>query len=214
MKNEIVGKLRAHLSDPVETESQVVYLLCQVRKLLDMQPRDPKWLALRFHCSWALHIDLSMAGTTREFLTRVDDYVWNRLNTPHRDEKEEIAWEQRAHEMILEFIDLPTFRTKLREVLNIHSLPTTVCDDNKLWFKFLAAYSGVVEDVPLTCSGKGMLKVVDKVTFRKGQAIDIANMPFWMAWEILQTNGQPTMKIDGYTLSRSQGMVHRVRHHK
>src|SRR5690349_80676 len=113
MKNSILEKIRALLSGPVETECQVVYLLCEVRKLLPenskLHANNPQMFALRFHCNWALHINLSRS-TTHQFLAKIDHYISNRLNPPERDEKEEMIWQRQAQEMILEFIDLPTFR--------------------------------------------------------------------------------------------------------
>jgi hypothetical protein len=77
MKSAIVEKLRQHLSAPVDTECKVVYLLCEIRKLLDKKTTDPKLLALRqlftlrLFCNWALHINLSQP-TTMALLEKVD----------------------------------------------------------------------------------------------------------------------------------------------
>lgn len=58
MKDAIVEKLRSELVGQVDTEPKVVYLLCQIRKLLEKEglanaPRD-----LKLFCHWALHVDL------------------------------------------------------------------------------------------------------------------------------------------------------------
>jgi hypothetical protein len=119
MKDAIVEKLRAFLSGSVETECQVVYLLCEVRKLLC----HPSPFALRLHCNWALHINLSFAISTSDFLTRVDDYAWNILSSPERGEEEQISWEKRAQEMLLEFMNLNTLRNELLNFLVAYDLP-------------------------------------------------------------------------------------------
>jgi len=80
MKNAIIEKLRAHLAHPVDSECEVVYLLCEVRKLL--LKKDPDTATLRLHCNWALHVDLEMPATTLAFLRRVDSYVWRAFQTP------------------------------------------------------------------------------------------------------------------------------------
>jgi hypothetical protein len=41
MRNSIVAKLRGLLEDGIDSEYKVVYLLCEVRKLLEKDPPDP-----------------------------------------------------------------------------------------------------------------------------------------------------------------------------
>jgi hypothetical protein len=220
--NAIVEKLRTLLSGgPVETECQAVYLLCEVRKLLDKNPPDPTSFALRLYCHWALHINLSRPGTTSDFLTRVDDFVLHVLGSKERDETE---WEKRAQEMILDFMNLNTFRDGLLHFLASHNLPTALCDDNILWYKFLTVYGGVIDEGSLTCVAsrpkpslgvpKGKLKMVEKVTFLKGPPTDdAAAMPFRMKWEILLTDGA-RLVIDGSTFAKHKGRSQTMRYIK
>src|SRR6266571_5397278 len=74
-EDAIVRKLRTTLARAVDTEAKVVYILAESRKLLDTYPSDPSPIALKIYCHWALHVDLTLPGTTLPFLTRVDEYV-------------------------------------------------------------------------------------------------------------------------------------------
>ena len=56
--NAIVDKLRAAISEPVDSECKVVYILAETRKLLETYPPDPLPFALKLYCHWALHVDL------------------------------------------------------------------------------------------------------------------------------------------------------------
>jgi len=189
VEDAIVRKLREHLSGPVDTECKVIYLLCEIRKLLDKQPPDPPLFALRLYCNWALHVDLSRSRTTRAFLERVDRFVHNQL-TPGTDTKETFAEE---NSLFREFVYLDTFREELSRFLAARDLPTALCAEDKRWFTFLAAYAGVVEDGSLVCEdgGPNELRIVDKVTFTKGpQIIEDSHVPFGITWDILLKDGR------------------------
>jgi len=70
-------------------------------------------------------------------------------------------------------------------------LPTDLCDDDWHWFAFLTAYAGVIEDGSLTCQGPGSLKIVNKVTFTKGQpTMANGHVPFCITWEIQLKDGR------------------------
>jgi hypothetical protein len=148
--NDAIGeKIRKHLSEPVDTEGGVVYLLCEVRKLLDKQRPDPLPFALRLICHWALRVDLSRRSTTMPFLEQVDSDIYDKLNT--RETKETILAE---HRLFREFVYLETFRKGFSHFLGSNNSPTSICDEDALWFGFLAAYASVIEDGSLACQSK------------------------------------------------------------
>jgi hypothetical protein len=74
-ESTIIGKLRVALSDEVDSECKVLYVLAESRKLLETYPPDPDPVALRIYCHWALHVKLDHPKTTIPFLNRVDEYV-------------------------------------------------------------------------------------------------------------------------------------------
>lgn len=60
MKEKIVEKLRAELGKPIVEESQVVYILSRIRKMLeiDRHEHNGKYRKLKFYCDWALHAEI------------------------------------------------------------------------------------------------------------------------------------------------------------
>src|SRR5262245_50672197 len=78
MVKDIISKLREHLSASVNTECRAVYLLAEVRKVIDDEKPRPWPLALWLHCNWALHVDLSQPNTTIDLLRKIDNFVLNR----------------------------------------------------------------------------------------------------------------------------------------
>jgi len=198
MKDAIVEKLREHLAGPVDTECKVVYLLCEVRKLLDNQPPDPVPFALRLYCHWALHVDLSRPLTTMHFLSQVDSYVFDKLNVG--DTNETLLAE---HALFQEFVYLETFRKELSQFLAIHALPTSLCDEDGRWFFFLAAYAGVIEDGSLACESKdpNKLRIVERVTFTESTRKRTGgHLPFDVKWDI-QLKDKRTVEIEVGTQS-------------
>lgn len=79
MKDQLVEKLRAAISEEIVSECQVVYILAECRKLLDKYPPDKLPFALKIYCHWALHVDLTNPGTTGEFMEGVDRFVESAL---------------------------------------------------------------------------------------------------------------------------------------
>jgi hypothetical protein len=93
-----------------------------------------------------------------------------------------------------EFVYLDSFRSQLRDVLAGYNLPSTLCDEDAEWFRFLTAYAGVIEDGELSAIGKPSqnLKAVEKVVFRQGQISGwrASHVPFSLRWDIHLLDGR------------------------
>jgi hypothetical protein len=152
---DIVSKLRDHLSNPVDSECTVVYLLSAVRKLLERDDPGHKHFALWMYCHWALHVDLGSPTTTLHFLEQVDDFVTSNVAglTPNRP-----YGLLDSHRLFREFVYWDAFRNQLTSVLKSYSLPTDLCDNDNTWFSFLCAYAGVIEDGTLSAESKRKIR--------------------------------------------------------
>ena len=169
MTKDIVGKLRNHLAQRIDTECAVVYLLAEVRKLLERDDPQQRHGAVWMHCHWALHVDLHSPKTTLEFLKFVDCWVTNTV----ADLFPRGTWKPlQEHYLFKDFIYLDTFRTQLKTFLACYGLPTQLCDQDDRWFAFLSSYAGVIEDGSLTARGdrNNELGAVKQVTFTKAKS--------------------------------------------
>lgn len=210
MTNAIVAKLKKHLADPVDTECAVVYLLAEVRKLLERHDRQHRQSVVWMYCHWALHVDLGSPQTTLEFLKQVDVWVTNTVaglvpRGPWRFQQEIYLFR--------DFIYLDAFRSQLKFVLASFDLPTDLCDEESKWFEFLSAYAGVVQDGTLTVTGdkNSDLGAVKQVTFKKGRSLPSEHhVDFVIQWDIelkdgrtLRTefNALPTKKMTSHDLT-------------
>jgi hypothetical protein len=205
MKDDIVEKLRAHLSDDVDTECKVVYLLCEIRKL--MEKYGPTPLALRFYCHWALHVDLTHPTTTRPFLTQVDAFAGRVLNGAV-----DLGEDRR---MFAEFL-MDTFQIELRDFLKHYGLSTDLCDDEPRWQQFLGQYSGVIQDGALTCHAKNKsLRHVRNVVFSTQKQLSLAeqDLPFYPLWRINLLDGRVlTLNVKvGPLIAGNRSIVHTTR---
>src|SRR5260370_41071062 len=55
MKGDIKSKLTAELNQSINSERQVVYILVELRKLMEIYHDSKNLNTLRFHCDWAVH---------------------------------------------------------------------------------------------------------------------------------------------------------------
>src|SRR5690349_16093577 len=92
----IIGKLNAILRLGIDSECAVVYVLCEVRKLLELIPTNQRPFALNMYCHWALHVELHGRDTILPFLQRVDTYIDGYLAGP-----EDMFF---SHQMVRDFI--------------------------------------------------------------------------------------------------------------
>src|SRR6185503_7733424 len=75
MKDALLGKLAKELNDSITSERQAVYILVLLRKLIELNghKKDPKYFALNFYCSWAVHTKMSRDGAL-EIVKRFNRY--------------------------------------------------------------------------------------------------------------------------------------------
>ena len=183
--NAIVMKLNGLMAEPVDSECKAVYLLCEVRKLLEHVPPPQRPFALNMYCHWALHVELHGKDTITPFLQQVDDYVHGVLVGP-----EDFGASNR---MVREFLILDTLRSQLRDFFQSSHIRTDLIDDDARWHEFVRHYAGVIEDGSLSIrAGHHGMKHIQQVTFAKGRdAIgEFALLPFDMMWRIALLDGR------------------------
>ena len=204
MTKDIVGKLLKHLSKPIDDEPSVVYLLAEVRKLLARDDPTHSNGALWMYCHWALHVDLTLPGTTMDFLKRVDRWITNTVAhlTPSG------PWEFiEEYHLFRDFIFLDTFRQQLRGFLSNYRLPLSLCDLDEQWYAFLEAYGGVIEDGALSTKSdkKNELEAVKEVMFTKGKSLTADHhVSFIIQWNIALKDGR-TLRTNVETVPMGGG---------
>ncbi|AHB40251.1 TPA: hypothetical protein DHW62_04085 [candidate division WWE3 bacterium] len=59
MQSQILEKLKKELGKDIENESQVVYILSLIRKLLEIEKLKSRYPILNFYCNWTLHSEMT-----------------------------------------------------------------------------------------------------------------------------------------------------------
>lgn len=198
-ENAIVEKLRAKLAGAVNTEAEVVYFLCETRKLMDYRDAGHSPSPLRMFCHWALHVELTGRGTTKPFVQQVDEVVTNLFGGISNHDAF-VA----EHALMTEFASFMTFRIELRNFLVSYGLPVDLCDNDERWFGFLEAYAGVIEDGSLLCE----LTTVERVTFTKTRStLKGSKMSFAPQWVVTLRNSYKGFNKIGIDAEKSDGML-------
>ena len=78
-QSAIVAKLLILLAKGIASEADALYLMVEVRKLLEQQRAKKQYQYLTFHCDWALHATLE--GTTAQTILKLFDAANIHLKT-------------------------------------------------------------------------------------------------------------------------------------
>ena len=138
MKIQIVEKLNKFLStrQNITEEFEVVYIMVEVRKLLDRereQNKTNKDSLVRFHADWVLHTSKDRITTPmREIMQKIDDSI---DTYPKNGD--------------IDFLLLPEFRTELLQLLDEYNLPNKFCKSDSNWLTFMSALTQVLADQPI-----------------------------------------------------------------
>ena len=185
---EITAKLRRALSKLPKNEKEVVWILVEIRKLLDHTGDKTKYFWLRFFCDWACHIKMERKAA-KELMERLDselDVIIGR--TPR-------VGMQRPP-------TLHTFRREFEAFLKEKGLYAGI-DYNRLdWIVFLRYYARVVADCPVVCQANKLKHIDEVVLVPYGKSSDPKALPsghkfkFGIKWS-LKKNG---VEVKSYPL--------------
>ncbi len=143
MEDHLIAKIRRELDCGITTESQAVYLLVELRKLLDRNRENTKpYNSIRLYSDWAVHVSLK-GPQAQEIVKKADAFYPKLMNgSMSEDEKADFA----------RIFSLDTFRDELNQFLQVKKLPLF---SDTGWNAFLACFLSVIEDCPLFCKANG-----------------------------------------------------------
>ena len=145
MEDEIISKLRLTLGKPITEECQVVYIMVEMRKLLDRTQKG--YPLLRFYCNWVVHIDIDKISAAREILEKISE--------EHKNGK--------FADTELEFIKFDHLRVQISQFLNDFDLPKDLAISEEKWRKFKIILANVLVDCPL----KIKVEPIEEFVFKK-----------------------------------------------
>jgi len=174
MREAIIEKLDDHLARGINNEADSVYLLVQIRKLLDHE-NSSRYPQLRFYGNWVAHINLSnKQSALMEYLRRIDDAISAQENN-----------QQNFDGLITDAMSLDRLRDEMTTFFEERNINYQMLEVPQ-WRKFIKLLLGILADTPLVAPKHGQFRSIKEFTFTPGQEkTDIAG------FKILRTNKQP-----------------------
>jgi len=182
---DILKKLRDMLTKGVETEADALYVLTEVRKVLEQQGFKKDYEYLTFHCDWAVHSKLT-GPTAQKVLSCFDRAnIHLRAGIKLRDLPSALRRE------IDRLSKLEYFERELAEFLEKHSLPDLSLKRSDGWTHFLHLYAKIVENCPLVMACNNRTATIERVTlhFESAKEPIEDEMLYRVTWEVLDKNG-------------------------
>ncbi len=185
-EREIIWKLNELLTEGINSESQAMHFVVELRKVLEHQGAKSTYKYLAFHCDWAVHTKLQ--GPTAQSILRYFDAANVHLKTgvelhdlplPLRTEVEGIS-------------KMRFFAKELERFSKDNNLPSLDHTDPDGWPHFLHLYVKIVENCPLVVSAKDCGGSVASLTLRTELARKrIYGETFYkVTWVVQDNNGK------------------------
>ena len=186
MRDQIIEKLQRELAEELVKESQVVYVLVEVRKFLDHSRKSVEptndFRALRMFCDWVVHVSLTGYGKG----TILDDF-----DNAYAERRK---WQdmEKTHDAY----SLKALRDELRQFARTKDLPTGFVDDGVAWGRFLKLYARVVSECPLVYCPRQGPKCIKSATLRIREVPEdalieaLAEVGVQWDWEFLLQGGR------------------------
>jgi hypothetical protein len=166
MKSEIQAKLLRFLNGtlPFTEECQVVYLLVEVRKILDHE-NSSTFPILRFYADWSVH-------RQKDRITPQIRTIMERIRDEIKERQDNRTFVDPTPELI-PFVSMDQLKSEMDEFLQKHSLPETlILRDN--WLAFRNLLAGVLTDQPINDPCVGITNFAYKPAQKGGVTVEIA----------------------------------------
>ena len=166
-QHTIEKKLNRECRERITTERQVVYILAEIRKLLELENAKGRYPALNFYCNWARHSRISTSAEAQRIVgifDRAERFFTQMDNTPAGQQITNPDWDWTNE--LSPVVELQNLKLQFRQFCQLHSITGNLVNDEEEWLRFLDQYAGVIEDVPLISSDTS-LQYVNEVTTRR-----------------------------------------------
>lgn len=177
MKPHLVCKITNELNQEIVAERQAVYILVELRKLLELRglDKDARYRALIFCCDWAVHPALNRESAKQITL------LFDQYEMSYR--KEPVGVSQAGIPELVEFCDHSRFREQFIEACEQNDISALAVRDDRWWRSFLTQFSEVVRDCPIEAKAETTTYVTRvTVSVTDPKSIGIYNRDFAISW--------------------------------
>jgi hypothetical protein len=152
-KPSIIDKLEDHLAFhmPPTEECHVMYLMAEIRKILEHDNSSDKYPALRFYCNWCVHTHLDRPN---RFMKQAAENIELEIQGL-MDAKLPIS----KGKSLSAFLSMQELRRALAQFLGDNCLPTTLTDGDN-WKSFHTLLSDIISEQPILAPSKKIAEFV------------------------------------------------------
>jgi hypothetical protein len=139
MTPEIISKLNEFLDThlPFKEECEAVYLMVEVRKLLDREHKRNHFAQVRFYCDWTVHTSKDRnLSAIRNIMEQLEKSMSNGNPHPTQD--------------AVNFFSLLDLREEMVDLFRRHGLRANLSKDDNHWKHFVDVLIPVLADQPIT----------------------------------------------------------------
>jgi hypothetical protein len=187
-RSAIVAKLNRLLAKGIKSEADALYLMVEVRKLLEQQQAKKQYEYLTFHCDWALHAALE--GTTAQNILKRFDAANIHLKTGVK--LQDLPGSLRVE--IDGISKMRYFEDELEKFLLANRLPHLETTRSDGWIHFVHLYAKIIEGCPLVMATKNksatIATVILKLDLARPSKQDPREIWFRVRWIIEDKNGK------------------------
>lgn len=141
-------------------ESDIIHLITEIRKVLEITNSKSKFLLLNFFCDWALHSSIDRSDIPIKIFKRITNImIYGKQNL--------LAWARPLENII--FVE---FRKDLKKFLKEYSLPIGVSQKHKEWKQFLEGYVYLIAGCPLKLNRNKLSQQKKELKTRRGWGIN------------------------------------------
>lgn len=150
MEVDIINKLKTYLSLEEYSEPIVVYILVEIRKILENEDNN-MYPLLRFYCNWVLHPKIDRLSAVRDIL--------NKIAEEHKKGEH--------GKTDLDFINFIHLNEELKRFFLEKNISTNLLNDREKWRKFKINLINILKDCPLEVSSDFKPILVEKLVLKK-----------------------------------------------
>ena len=161
MAENILKKLNEHISSGINREADVIYLLVQIRKILEQEDLKDIYTFLDLYCDWVLHTNIT-SKKNQQILGKIN------LAVAALEDPDNIDYPD-ALENLNKAISLDGLYRDMKNLFQSKNLNDNLFSiDN--WKKFGGLLISILKDIPLVASGEQLIS-----TFSFAEAVDVSH---------------------------------------
>lgn len=195
-QHSIIEKLGSELTLPLTRESQVLYLMAEIRKYIEHEHEKDKgaYRLLEFFCNWALHIRISRPHQADNIRIFLDAF----------DLEPGVSMEQYLRsDFFNPIMHLEVLKRELTHFLNQHSLQLKLAEDQRTWLRFIYFFTSIVSVVPLEYA-KGDLLPDDVKELTITRLEEPRMRQKLVKWAVILKDGTPLSATTLYGILRNE----------